>query len=332
MARSDLLKQLLAAYSRADDATFRSAAARIIEGERRKGHNLLAADLEHALTRDHRSATDSPLTMRPLPKGRDERPLLALSKPSKELDDLVLSTATDELLRELIEENRNRSLLAAYRLVPRQRMLFIGPSGTGKSASANALANELSLPVATVSLAALTSSYLGETARNIESIIQFGEQTPCVLLFDEFDAIGTERGDGSDHAELRRVVATVLQLIESMSGESLVVATSNHPHSLDRALWRRFDEVVEFGGLNLKQTSLLLRLRLRGVPNDVSAEHFARRLQILSPADIEAVCLDAQRRWVLSRRDVLSTEIFEMSVRSREKRTTSERVQTPRHD
>jgi AAA+ superfamily predicted ATPase len=308
VARSDLLKQLFAAYSRGDDGEFQAVALKIIADEQRKQHTLLANELRHALNRDRRPGADAPLTMQPLPKGRDDRPLLALSKPQRDLDDLVLTDQTARLLAELIEENRSRSVLASHGLRPRQRLLFVGPSGTGKSASAHALAAQLSLPVATVSLAALTSSYLGETARNVESVVRFAERTACVLLFDEFDSLSAERGVGTDHAEIRRVVATVLQLLDQMHGESILVATSNHPALLDTAVWRRFDEVATFAMLPPRAVAQLIDLKLQAAPGRVSARRWASRLSALSPADVEAVCIQALRHWVLSGAPKLTDE------------------------
>jgi len=118
----------------------------------------------------------------------------------------------------VIEESLRRGVLLDHGLRPRQRLLLLGPPGTGKSVSAHAIAAELSLPIAVASLAALTSSFLGETARNIEAVIRFAEQVPCVLLFDEFDVLGQERSQTGDHGELRRVAATVLQLLEDVRG------------------------------------------------------------------------------------------------------------------
>ena len=308
MARSDLLKQLFAAYSRADDATFREVASSLISDERRLGHRILAGDLEHALRRDASSMTDGALTLRPLPKGRDDRPLLALTKPTHELTDLILASTTTTTIVEVVEENRSRSLLSSFRLLPRRRLLFVGDPGTGKTASAHAIAAELSLPVATVSLPALMSSYLGETAKNVEAVLHFAELTPCVLVFDEFDAIASDRGANNDHGELRRVIATVLQLVERAQGESVIVATSNHPQLLDTAIWRRFDEVVPFAPLDAKGIEALLGLRLQGVPHRVQLPKWAAKLIAFTPAEIELITLDAQRRWVLSGNRTLSEQ------------------------
>jgi AAA+ superfamily predicted ATPase len=315
VARSDLLKRLFGAYSRGDDIAFRSVAAEIIDDERRKHHALLATELRHALARDDRMpGAATPLAMRPLPKDRDDRPLIRLTKPAREFDDLILAEDVEALLLELVQDSRSRSVLSGFGLRPRQRLLFVGSSGTGKSTAAHAVAAELSLPVATVSLAALTSSYLGETARNVERIVRFAEATPCVLLFDEFDVIGAERGSSNDHAELRRVVATVLQLLEQMHGESVFIATSNHPALLDAAVWRRFDEVVAFYRLDTIHLTRLINLKIHAAPHRISGARWAERLRGESPATVEAVCLDSLRRWVLSGSPKLTDEHVAASV------------------
>lgn len=300
MARSDLLRQLFISYAQGDDAAFRRAAGEIVADERRKNHRLLASELEHALYRDLSPGAQVPLTLRPIPKSRDDRPLLRLSKPEWEFDDLVLAPDTSEVLREVVAENQRRSVLISHGLRPRQRLLLVGPSGTGKTASAHAIATELSLPVATASLAALSSSYLGDTGRNVEAVIRFAEQTPCVLVFDEFDVLAQERAQAGDHGEIRRVAAVVLQLFEDLKGESLFVATSNHPELVDTAMWRRFDEVVPFTSLDVSGIAALIRLRLRTIDHTISVRSWSEKLRSASPAEVELVCLDVMRRMALS--------------------------------
>lgn len=315
MARSDLLAQLFARYARGDDAGFRRIAVEIIAEERRKRHGLLAATLERELSSDLRPGATAPLTLRPIPKARDDRPLLRLSKPERTFDELVLGPETLGVLRDVVRENRQRPMLASHGLRPRQRLVFLGPSGTGKSASAHAIADELSLPVATASLAALTSSYLGDTARNVEAVIRFAEQTPCVLLLDEFDVLGQERAQAGDHGEMRRVAATVLQLLEDQHGESVVVATSNHPQAVDVALWRRFDEVVVFDLLGPAQLADLVDLKLRAMPSHVSPRRWARRLSGFAPAEVELVCYDAMRRALMAHAGVVEEDDLAQAVK-----------------
>lgn len=314
MARSDLLRRLFSSYSRGDDEGFHGAAREIIADERRKNHRALATELEHALLAERRPGASIPLSLRPIPKSRDDRPLIRLTKPARELGDLVLAPSALTAVSEIVRENLSRTTLTSHGLRPRQRLLFIGAPGTGKSATAHALAAELSLPVAVASLAALTSSFLGDTARNIEAVVRFAEQTPCVLLFDEFDVLGQERGSSGDHGEMRRVAATVLQLLEETRGESVIVATSNHPDLVDSAVWRRFDELLIFENLTDDQLRNLLTLKLRAVPSTITTDKWARDVRGMSPAEVELICLDAMRRAVLADRPEVTDDVMQAAV------------------
>ena len=144
----------------------------------------------------------------------------------------------------------------------------MGPPGCGKSASAEAVAGQLGLPMAKVQLATVVSSYLGETARNLEQIFSFLDVGSWVLVFDEFDMLGRERSDRADHGELRRVVAAMLQVVDEHRGDSLFVATSNHPALLDTAVWRRFDEIIEIEAPDYSARFEILELKLRSVRHD----------------------------------------------------------------
>lgn len=330
MARSSLLKSLFASWAADSEPAFLAAARAIIQDERSKGHRLLAQDLESALSDARRPGVHQPLALRPVPKGRDERPLLTMSKARWSFDDLVYNDAAVEVLDDLAAENERRSLLITHGLRPRQRLLLIGPPGTGKTAAAHALAERLSLPVASANLAALTSSFLGETARNIEAVVRFAESTPCVLVLDEFDALASERALPGDHGELRRVVATVLQVLENVRGESMVVATSNHAQMLDTAVWRRFDEVIRLSHPGPPQVRRLMALRLSGRSGAVDLSVWARRLRGSSAAEIELICLYASRQAVLDESRAVTEAHLESAVRRlKARRTAVDHVEPP---
>jgi len=299
MARSDLVKALLRNHQRGDDAGFQRAAKELIDDERRKRHDLVAEQLESILEEPER--TRRPLqvsSLLQLPKTRDDLPLLSLEEPRMSFQDLVLANSAVEVFDSLVDEFRQRSALRAHGLSPRSSLLLVGPPGCGKSASAEAMAGQLGLPIARVQLASVVSSYLGETARNLEQIFSFLDVGSWVLIFDEFDMLGRERSDRADHGELRRVVAAMLQVVDSHQGDSLFVATSNHPALLDSAVWRRFDEIVEIEPPDHSARYEILKLKLRSVRHDFDICDTAEKLKGFSAAEVEAVTLDAMRLMV----------------------------------
>ena len=299
MARSDLVKALLHSHQRGDDAGFRRAAKELIDEERRKRHDLVADQLEAILEEPgQRSRPLQVSSLRPLPKTRDDLALISLEEPRLSFQDLVLPDSAIAVFDSLIEEFRQRSALRAHGVAPRSSLLLVGPPGCGKSASAEAMAGELGIPVARIRLATVVSSYLGETARNLEQIFGFLDVGSWVLIFDEFDMLGRERGDRADHGELRRVVAAMLQVVDEHRGNSLFVATSNHPALLDSAVWRRFDELIELPIPNASARAEILVLNLRSVRHDFDVSGAAEEMEGFSAAEVEAVALDAIRLMV----------------------------------
>lgn len=286
-------------HQQGDDAGFRNAAQELIKEARQKRHDVVADQLEAILEDGSRARRPLQVSsLRPLPKTRDDLPLLSLEEPRSTFQDLVLPADVLEVLEGLVDEFRQRSALRAHGVLPRSSLLLVGPPGCGKSASAEAIAGQLGLPVARVQLATIVSSYLGETARNLEQVFSFLDVGSWVLLFDEFDMLGHERSDRADHGELRRVVAAMLQVVEDHRGDSLFVATSNHPMLLDTAVWRRFDEVVELPPPDEAARAEILGIKLRSVRSEVDFVVAAHQMEGFSAAEVEAVALDAMRLMV----------------------------------
>ncbi len=165
---------------------------------------------------------------------------------SKHFSDLELFPTVRESFREVMQEWKSREKLVKHGLPRRWRLLFHGPSGCGKSAAAAALAAEAKLPGYLVRFDSLIGAYLGQTALRLRELFSFAEQTPCVLLFDEVDALAKRRGSPMEVGELDRIVIAFMQELEHAHGEGFVIATSNIPRALDDALWRRFDLRIAF--------------------------------------------------------------------------------------
>ncbi len=265
-------------------------------------------------------------TLRALPKGRDELPLLQIESPQYALPDLVLSERTRKVLLEVVREVRHASTLRAHGIRPRNRLLFVGPPGCGKSVTAVALAAELGWPIARVDLAIVVSSLLGETARNIAAIFEYCRYGSLVLLFDELDSIAKERADQTEHGELKRVVATFLQLLDAFTGHAVVIAATNHPSLLDRAVWRRFDEVVFFDVPKADDIRVLIDIKLRAVRHAAPSATFIRRVRGFTQAEIEMVCHGALRQALLDDREVVEADDLEHALAEMEERKRAIRV------
>ena len=247
MAHGKLLRQLIRSGVEGDLAAFRGVAKQVIDEERQKHHHLLANDLETILY--GRARTPSSPALRNLaatiPEDRERGlRLLVVREPVRRLEDVVLSRENLSLVREILFEHNREEVLRSHGLRPSDPVLFCGPPGCGKTLTAEVIAGELGRPLAIVRTDSVVSSFLGETAANLRKVFDFVAAHRMVALFDEFDALGKEREDASEHGELRRVVNAVLQMFDAYDGRSLVVAATNHEDLLDTAIWRRFEEVL----------------------------------------------------------------------------------------
>jgi SpoVK/Ycf46/Vps4 family AAA+-type ATPase len=217
-------------------------------------------------------------------------------------DDLLLPEAHRQALEEVKLELQRESYLVRNGVAPRRTLLFTGPPGCGKSVTAEALARELDREFAVVNLSTVVSSFLGDTAKNLSSIFEAASVEPWVVLFDEFDAIGKERAERTDHGELKRVVTAFLQQLDNFNGPSVLVAATNHPDLVDLAVWRRFQIVLQFDPPSVHDLRELLRLKLRPLKREsnFNVEAAASACKGLTQADVSQVVEDAHRQHLLS--------------------------------
>lgn len=314
---------MVVAFKKGDTSSFHNAVEEYIEEERRRNHPVVARDLERILQNGHGHHL-SPLTVRDatsilgeLPTDKERgTPLVEIRDDERSLDELVLGDETREIIDRLVGEHRRNEMLHAHGLRASGKVLFCGPPGCGKTAVAGAVAKALYVPLVLVRFDAVISSYLGDTAANLGKVFDFARSRPMVLFFDEFDAIGKRRTDESDHGELKRVVNSFLQMLDGFRGESLIIAATNHEQILDPALWRRFDEIVQFPRPLAEQIEVLLVRRLRqiGVSPAVVLKEQARKLVGMSFADVERIAMDAIKEVVLDGRDEIDRAGFERAA------------------
>ena len=309
MAHGKLLRQLIRSGAEGDLDAFRGVAKRVIAEERQKQHHLLANDLETILY--GRAETPASQTLRNLlpaiPEDRERGiPLLTVRAPVRGLEDVVLSSENLALVKEILREHNREEILKAHGLRPSDRVLFCGPPGCGKTLTAEVIAGELGRPLVVVRTDSVVSSFLGETAANLRKAFDFVAASPTVALFDEFDALGKEREDASEHGELRRVVNAVLQMLDAYEGRSLIIAATNHEGMLDSAVWRRFEEVLYLNPPTTADLGKLLKVKLRGVRRDFDFEEVVERgwFNGTTHADVERIVRRAVKEMVLEGGDL----------------------------
>jgi SpoVK/Ycf46/Vps4 family AAA+-type ATPase len=310
MARSDLLINLVKAGVNGDTGTFRRTVDAIVAEERGKQHNVLADQIERVVrTTNGNALSNAP---RHVPEGSQRaKDFISEIMPRRKLDDLVLPDTTQLATRQLIEEQQRSSILRSHSLEPRHRILLVGPPGNGKTTLAEAIAESLAIPLFVVRYEGMIGSFLGETAARLKRVFEYARTTPCVLFFDEFDAVGKERGDKHETGEIKRVVTSLLMQIDDLPSYVVVIAATNHSELLDRAVWRRFQLRLPLPAPTQKQlTQFLERLAEKAELNlGVSAAQITKSLGRVSYAEAEEFLLNVMRREILTLGERPSGEI-----------------------
>jgi SpoVK/Ycf46/Vps4 family AAA+-type ATPase len=337
MARADLIKRLFESYQRRDDDGFRAAAEEIVVEERRKHHPVLANELQRVLANGTRIMDEVHSAHRlfdPVPMDGERRtPLLAIRRPDRYFNDLVLRPDVHGTLKRIMTEVRGWDVLEANALAPTRRLLFCGPSGCGKTAAAEALSAELGIPMLYVRFDSVVSSLLGETAANLRKVFDYASRGQWVVFFDEFDAIGRSRDDATEHGEIKRVVNSFLQLLDGFEGRSVVTAATNFEQVLDPAIWRRFDEVLRFELPTRELLEDVVALRLR--PLRSNKEQVVDLLDALVDAtfaDAERVCLDVRKRCALDGSSSLRQSDIDAAIERFRYRRAVQKKAVPEND
>ncbi|MDT8069487.1 MAG: ATP-binding protein [Terriglobia bacterium] len=299
MARSDLLVSLVKAGTSGDARVFRTTAEAIIAEERAKRHSVLADRLTKAIQVNGNGIHALSAVVDTANRGRD---FISEITPQRRMEELILPSATRQAIGELIEEQQRADVLRAHSLEPRHRVLLVGEPGTGKTTLAEAIAESVAVPLFVVRYEAMIGSYLGETAARLKRIFDYARTTPCVLFFDEFDAIGKERGDTHETGEIKRVVTSLLMQIDELPSYTIVAAATNHPELLDRAAWRRFQLRLDLPLPTQKALAAYIGSFAEkfGEPLNYSPSIIAKTLGLISYAEAEEFCLDMRRRQILA--------------------------------
>jgi SpoVK/Ycf46/Vps4 family AAA+-type ATPase len=322
MASADQIKALLRSFVDRDDAQFLSIAMQVAAYEAKRGHGKLAEEIKEMIDAAKNQRAGRELLGHdptPISKPRGELAnLVAVSYPRDTLARMVTSESVRERLQRIIREQRHFQRLREHGLAPRRRLLLTGPPGTGKTLTASVLAGELELPLFLVRLEVLISKFLGETAAKLRLIFDAVRDTRGVYLFDEFDAIASQRGMSNEVGEIRRVLNSFLQFIEHNDSHSLIVAATNHPELLDHAVYRRFDDVIEYDLPTPSQVADTLKGRVRDFAGpDVDWGGLGAAASGLSYAEITRAADEAMKDAIIGDRTAVSQAELQLALAER---------------
>ena len=284
MATAEQLKALIRAHFDDDSEKFKTVALQIAAHEAKVGHTSCAREIKNLV----QNGKVSPKKVLAFGKTLD-----TLERRDSYVDmlDIVLNESLEGKVTRIINEFHKKEVLRKNGLKNRSKILLTGEPGTGKTMTASVIANEVNLPLYVIQIDKLVTKYMGETSVKLRQVFDQIEEYPGVYLFDEFDAIGSDRSMDNDVGEMRRILNSFLQYLENEDSFSLIIAATNNPSILDKALFRRFDDVLEYSLPDESQIFRILKNKLEGYSQEDIYDHEVIETAIgLSHSDIAKAC------------------------------------------
>ncbi len=314
MATAEQLKSLIKSHYDSDNERFSTIALQLAANEARKGHNNLAHQLKNIIDKGRKKP---PLKV--IPHTNNLSDLIQYSETPNRLSQLIVSDELKERINRIIREYLQKGKLSKHGFSHRRKILLTGPPGTGKTLTASILSNELKIPFYIILVDKIVTKYMGETSAKLRQIFDFIGENTGVYLFDEFDAIGTERSRDNDVGEMRRVLNAFLQFLEQDNSNSFIISATNNINMLDQALFRRFDDVLFYDLPDKKQAIDLIRNKLANFKYDFEIENISTSsVSGLSQSEISQACDDAVKETILSDRlKVTKNLLLEMLLNRR---------------
>jgi SpoVK/Ycf46/Vps4 family AAA+-type ATPase len=311
MATADQVKALIRSHADGDDTRFYAIAMQVAAQAARSGHGKFAQELRELVdqVKARAKAMEPARGPKPVPLAQPRGELaglLTVGYPKTRVADMALPEMLRARLDRVLTEQRERDRLRGHGFSPMRKLLLVGPPGTGKTMTAAALAGELGLPLFSIQLDGLITKYMGETAAKLRLVFDAIQSARGVYLFDEFDALGGERGSKNDVGEIRRVLNSFLQFLEQDDSDSIVLGATNYVRLLDRALFRRFDAILEYSLPTEEIATRVMRGRLALLDtSNIEWHAAAKATEGLSHAEIAMACEQAAKNAILDHTTVV---------------------------
>ncbi|MDB6124755.1 MAG: ATPase, family [Pedosphaera sp.] len=314
MATAEQIKSLIRSHLSDDDERFYTLALQVAAHEAQQGHGELAHDIRDIVDKSRRSRGGNVLLKFP----QEMAGMVLSEKGEAPLSALVLPEELKGRIERIIHEYRQKGKLKSHGLSNRRKILLSGPPGTGKTMTARVLAHEFRLLLHTIQVDKLVTKFMGETSAKLRQIFDLIRDEPGVYLFDEFDAIGGDRSLDNDVGEMRRVLNALLQFIEQDASDSMIIGATNKPALLDRALFRRFDDVLTYNVPDVVARQRLIRNVLGSFEDGrLGWKAILKESDGLSQAEINHACLDAIKLTILNDQKAVQTVTLAKTLQER---------------
>ncbi len=306
MATADQIKSLIKAHLNQDNEKFKTTVLQIAAYEAKRGHTTLARDIKMLLEKTNTSKVK-------IVQFNNQNQMLLMSTPDDRLKDLIVSDELYSRIKRILNEFTNRKKLGKYGMSNRRKILLEGNPGTGKSLTASIIASELGLPLFIVQMDKLVTKFMGETSVKLRQIFDSIENVTGVYLFDEFDAIGADRNFDNEVGEMRRVLNSFLQFIEQDSSDSIIIAATNNQRMLDKALFRRFDDVLHYSLPTEQDIYRLIVNKLSVFSSQfIPSKKLIEKSISLSHAEISRICDDAIKQSILNDTNITQEDLLNL--------------------
>ena len=322
MATADQVKALVRSHADGDDGHFYAVAMQVAARAAKSGQARFAQELRELVDAAKVASQPNGRSLRPIPvtqpKG-DLAGLLAVSYPDHRLGDLVVEPRVRAALERALTEQRQQDRLREYGFEPVRSLLLIGPPGTGKTLSASVLAGELHLPLFLIRLESVITKFMGETSAKLRLVFDAAENTRGVYFFDEVDALAGDRSSPNDVGEYPSWRPnSFLQFLEQHRSSSILVAATNHPELLDRAIFRRFGVVIEYSLPTPEMARQVIRNRLASLSTrGLGWKRVDEAALDLSHSDLTTACEQAAKQAILAKSPRVTTDFLVAALEER---------------
>jgi SpoVK/Ycf46/Vps4 family AAA+-type ATPase len=248
----------------------------------------------------------------------DIPPGIMMLKTNVSLEQVILSDNVKLVISEFLEEQRFNEKYIDAGLEPRNKAMLIGPPGNGKTEVTKAIANFMKVPLYYVRYDELVSKMPGETQKRLNRVFNFAKTHRCLLFFDEIDAIGKDRAGEGQTGEMQSVVSTLLVQLEDVPPHVMVLAATNHPEMIDKAMWRRFHIRVDLPNPVTDQyvQYLAMRFAFYGIDPDLDLRILAYQIDPENFAETSVFVDDCMRTWIRNDKTISIEDAIRTSVKT----------------